>query len=58
MGPRCPPSQGLKSQFKEVTIMNFHLSEHQYSNVFRSLEFFIAMLVIISLLGVVFLAAA
>ena len=38
--------------------MNFHLSEHQYSNVFRSLEFFIAMLVIISLLGVVFLAAA
>ena len=37
--------------------MNFHLSERQYSDVFRSVEFFIAMLVIISLIGVVFLAA-
>ncbi len=41
--------------------MNFHLSEHrsseQYSDVLRSVEFFIAMLVIISLLGIAFLAA-
>ncbi len=37
--------------------MNFHFSEQQYSDVFRSLEFFIAMLVVISLIGVVFLAA-
>ena len=37
--------------------MNFHLSEHPYSDVFRSVEFFVSMLVVISLLGVAFLAA-
>ena len=37
--------------------MNFHLSHHPHSEVLQSIGFFIAMLVIISLLGVVFLAA-
>ena len=41
--------------------MNFPISEHsnhgKFSDALRSAEFFIAMLVIISLLGIVFLAA-
>ncbi len=41
--------------------MNFPISEHsnhgKYGDALRSAEFFIAMLVVISLLGIVFLAA-
>lgn len=42
--------------------MNFHISEYsageKYNDAVRSVEFFVSMLVIISLLGLVFLAAA
>jgi hypothetical protein len=57
-----PPLQGpLQISTQEVAIMNFPISEHsshgKFSDALRSAEFFIGMLVIISLLGLVFLAA-